>query len=63
MILVYCTGHCTGWYRDVGGGGSVVRKIFCTGPWKKLMYIKLPMDPLIDTALYVLLDTALYVEK
>ncbi len=34
MIKVYCTGHCSGQYRDVGGGASAVRKMDYTGPWK-----------------------------
>jgi hypothetical protein len=52
-----------------GGGGSAIRKIYCTGPWKLAtipLYnpLKSPLEthvntttsePLIDTAQYVML--------
>ncbi len=30
LSLRRCSGRC----RDMGGGSSVIRKIYCTGPWK-----------------------------
>jgi hypothetical protein len=33
--LSLLTGHCSGRYRNVGGG-SAARKTYCTGPWNPL---------------------------
>jgi hypothetical protein len=68
MILVYCTGHCSGRYRDVrGGGGSAERKIYCIRLWKLAMIpfynpLKSPVGAHVHKTTYgSLMDMTLYV--